>query len=80
LTNYTILFRAKAIIVYDYLQPELQRSIVLEGGDPAMRRYTYPEGVNTNFARKCYLGIMNEVKKPPYIRRFKVTDLLKRRY
>jgi hypothetical protein len=66
--------------IYEYLQPEFRRSIVWEDGDPPKYRYTYPEGVITKFAKECYWEIMNEVRSPPYVRRFQVTKWLKLRY
>jgi hypothetical protein len=66
--------------IYEYLQPEFQRSIVWGEGDPPKYQYTYPEGLNSNFARECYWELMNEVRNPPYVRRFEVTKWLKLRY
>lgn len=66
--------------IYEYLQPEFRRSIIWEGGDPPKYRYTYPKGVTTKFAKECYWEIMNEVRSPPYVRRFQVTKWLKLRY
>lgn len=66
--------------IYDYLQPEFQRSIVWDKDNPPMYRYTYPEGVSTKLAQECYWGLMNEVRRQPYMRRFQVTRWLKLRY
>jgi hypothetical protein len=66
--------------IYEYLQPEFRRSIVWEGGNPPMYRYTYPNGVAHNFAKQCYWDLMNEVAEQPYVRRFEVTKWLKLRY
>jgi len=66
--------------IFDYLQPELQRSIVWESSDPPKYHYTYPEGAESEFAKTCYWELMNEVRKEPYMRRFKVTKWLKMRY
>ena len=66
--------------IYEYLQPEFQRSIVWEGGDPPKYRYTYPDEVAAQFAKDCYWDLMNEVRSPPYVRRFHVTKWLKLRY
>ena len=66
--------------IYHYLKPEHSRSIVWEGGDPPRYRYTYPNGVNTNFAKTCYWDLMNEVRSPPYMRRFQVPEWLKKEY
>lgn len=66
--------------IYEYLQPEFQRSIVWEGGNPPMYRYSYPEGINSGFAKTCYWELMNEIRREPYMRKFKVTKWLKQRY
>jgi len=66
--------------IYDYLQPELNKSIVWEGGSPPKYRYTYPPGIQSGFAKACYWELMNEVSREPYMRKFKVTKWLKRRY
>ncbi|MBE0533575.1 MAG: hypothetical protein IH626_22355 [Rhodospirillales bacterium] len=66
--------------IYTYLQPEFSRSIVMDGGNPPKYHYTYPDGVVTAFGKDCYWSLMNEVMREPYMRRFKVTELLKNRY
>jgi hypothetical protein len=66
--------------IYGYLRPEYSRSIVWEGGDPPRYRFTYPNGISSNFAKECYWGLMNEVHRPPYMRRFQVTEWLKKQY
>ena len=68
--------------IYDYLQPELNKSIVWEDGDvtPPRYRYTYPEEIQSEFAKACYWELMNEVKSKPFMRKFKVTKWLKLRY
>ena len=40
--------------IYEYLQPELKRSTVWEGGDPPKYRYTYPPDLVVPFAQECY--------------------------
>ena len=66
--------------IYEYLQPEFQRSIVWEAGDPPMYRFTYPATVVSGFGRQCYWNLLNEVRNPPYVRKFEVTKWLKLRY
>ena len=66
--------------IYEYLQPEFERSIVWESGNPPMYRYTYAEGINSGFAKICYWELMNEVRREPCMRKFKVTKWLKQRY
>jgi hypothetical protein len=65
---------------HEYLQPEFQRSIVWESHDPPKYRYTCPREVVAPFAKGCYWDLMNEVRSPPYMRRFKVAKWLKLRY
>ena len=66
--------------IYDYLQPEFNKSIVWEGGDPPKYHYTHPKEIQSEFAKACYWDLMNEVRSKPYMRRFKVTKYLKLRY
>lgn len=65
--------------IYKYLRPEFERSIVRESGDPKYH-YTYPDGIESAFAKECYWDLMNEIKSKPYMRRFEVTKSLKKRY
>lgn len=66
--------------IYDYLQPEFNKSIVREGGDRPKWHYTYPKEIQSEFAKACYDELMNEVLRKPYMRKFKVTKWLKLRY
>jgi len=66
--------------IYDYLQPEFNKSIVWEGGDPPKYHYTYPKEIQSEFAKACYWELMNEVRSKPYMRKFKVNKWLKLRY
>lgn len=66
--------------IYEYLQPEFHRSIVWESHSPPKYRYTYPDDILSRFAKECYWELMNEVRTPPYMRRFQVTKWLKLRY
>jgi len=66
--------------IYDYLQPEFDKSIVREGGDSLMYQYTYPEKIQDKFAKACYWELMNEVRSKTCMKRFKVTRYLKLRY
>jgi hypothetical protein len=66
--------------IYDYLQLEFNRSIVWESQDPPSYRYTYPKDLATAFAQSCYWELMNEVRMPPFVRRFQVTKYLKQKY
>lgn len=66
--------------IYEYLQPEFRRSIVWEGGDPAKYHYTPPAEIQNSYALDCYWSLLNEVRSPPFVRRFQVTRWLKLRY
>jgi hypothetical protein len=66
--------------IYEYLQPEFKRSIVWKSREPPNYGYTYPKDVTAEFAKRCYWDLMNEVRSPPYVRRFQVTRWLKLRY
>lgn len=66
--------------IYEYLQPEMRRSIISDGGGPPTCSYRYPDEVQVQFARNCYWSLMNEIRTAPYMRRFRVTKRLKLRY
>jgi hypothetical protein len=66
--------------IYDYLQPQFNKSIVREEPPSLKYRYTYPKGIQSEFVKSCYWELMNEVKTKPFIRRFKVNKWLKLRY
>lgn len=66
--------------IYEYLQPEFRRSIVWESREPPKYRYTFPAGVTSSLAQSYYWDLMNDVRSPPYVRRFQVTKWLKLRY
>ncbi|PKP57358.1 hypothetical protein CVT91_10810 [Candidatus Atribacteria bacterium HGW-Atribacteria-1] len=67
--------------IYEYLQPELYRSIVYEDNKhPKKYHCTHPTEINNNFARNCYWNLMNKVQSKPYMRKFRVTRYLKMRY
>lgn len=66
--------------IHDYLAPEFYRSIVWEGGDPPIYRFTYPPGVASRFGQDTYWALMNLVRSKPYMRRFEVSKWQKLRY
>jgi hypothetical protein len=66
--------------IHEYLEPEFSRSMVRENGDPPRYRYTYPREVTNEFAKRCYWDLMNAIRSGPFLKRFKVIRLLKRRY
>ena len=66
--------------IYEYLQPEFQRSIAWHRDNPRRYRFTYSAAITHKFAKQCYRDLMNEVCTEPYVRRFEVTKWLKLRY
>ncbi|MDP1947730.1 MAG: hypothetical protein Q8L77_09545 [Nitrospirota bacterium] len=66
--------------IQEYLQPELKRSMVYEDCTSPRYRYTYPNGVKTEFVKHCYQTLMNDIRTTPYIKRFKTYKILTRRY
>jgi len=66
--------------IQEYLQPEFKRSIVYEDCTPPRYRYTYPNGVKTEFVKHCYQTLMNDIRTTPYMKRFKTHKILTRRY
>ena len=66
--------------IYEYLQPEFQRSIVFENNEhPRRYHYTYPNEIKNSFAKNCYWDLMNEIRSKPDINKFQVTRYLKMR-
>jgi hypothetical protein len=63
--------------IYEYLKPEFDHSIVYEGGNPPMYRFTYPKGIINKFAKNCYWDLMNEIRSRPYMPKFQVPDWIK---
>ena len=66
--------------IYEYLQPERRRSIVIDSENATRYRYTYPPSITTSFSKDCYRGLMDDVQSRPYMRKFTVTRFLKLRY
>lgn len=66
--------------IHAYLQPQYARSYV-PGKDPSSPyNYTYPAGVTSPFARECFWELMNGVRSGPLFPRFKVHEVMRRRY
>ena len=66
--------------IQEYLQPEFKRSIVYEGGTSPRYWYTYPPDIKTEFVKHCYWALMSDIRKTPYMKRFKTYKILTRRY
>jgi len=64
--------------IYDYMRPEFSRSFTRIEGDAYGRyEYKYPSNLTAEFAKECYWNLMNDVRSTPYVRRFKVPEVLK---
>jgi len=66
--------------IHEYLYPEFTRSFERIEGYHPMYKYSYPNGVSDDFIKTCYWDLMNEVRSGPYLQKFCVTPLLKKRY
>jgi hypothetical protein len=69
--------------IYDYLQPEFQRSWhPIVGATPQFPIYSYrvPTEIMEPVAHSMYWDAMNRSRSKPYVQRFIVTESLKRRY
>lgn len=62
--------------VHDYLRPEFERSMVRHS-DGIGYHYTYPLGIQSEYAQTCYWGLMNWIRSRPFLHRFKVRDVWK---
>jgi len=65
--------------IHEYLLPEFLNSIVREKNS-IYHSYTYPQGLNSNFAKDCYWELMNVIRGKPIVRKFKVSRYFKLRY
>lgn len=69
--------------IFDYLQPEFRRSWhPTEKATPDFPMYGYrvPADITEPIAQAMYWDIMNRVRSKPWVHRFIVSDILKRRY
>jgi hypothetical protein len=66
--------------IHDYLTPEYHRSHTPLGGEPPAYRYQYPADVQNRFAQQRYWGLMNDIRRGPYLPRFETDPFLKLRY
>jgi hypothetical protein len=64
--------------IYRYLLPEFQRSYTPRADGPY--RYVYPAGCEHEFGRSAYWGLMNWVRRKPYIPEFSVPLSFKTEY
>ena len=66
--------------IYEYLQPEFQRSYTQDDPRSIYYRFDPPQDCITPMATSMYWELMNSVRAKPYMPRFEVTPYLKRRY
>lgn len=66
--------------IQTYLLPEFDRAYIKDPSDRFRYSYNYPENINDDFARSCYWGLMNSVRREPSFKKFKSTKWLKLRY
>jgi hypothetical protein len=64
--------------VHDYLCPEYLRAKVQDVSDPIKHRC--PEDVSNDYAKSCYWGLMNMVRRKPYMERFIANSSFKEGY
>ena len=68
--------------IYEYLIPEYDKSKVMGEeilGCPSWK-FTYPDKVESDYAKKCYRELMEATTNEPFIRKFKTTKYLKMRH
>jgi hypothetical protein len=66
--------------IYLYLRPEFKRSFRRTPGDRWRYEFVYPNGLQVDFARRCYWNLMNHIRSEPYMQPFQTTKWLKLRY
>jgi len=66
--------------VQRYLMPEFNRAYKKDSSDRLCYSYEYPEKIKDSFARSCYWGLMNSIRREPNFKKFKSTKWLKLRY
>jgi hypothetical protein len=66
--------------IYSYIYPEYVRSSYQEGLDPVVTKFSFPNGVESEFGKQCYWGLMVDIRRKPYVKQFQVTEWLKKRY
>ncbi len=70
--------------IHTYLEPEYRRSIYWPepkiDGPPNRYCFDVPESIKSDYASDSYWELMNKVRRKPFVRRFTVTEWLKKRY
>ena len=69
--------------IFHYLQPKFARSYHLtEDATPDFHDYSYhvPEAINQPISRAMYWDVMNRVRQKPWMPRFVINEVQKRRY
>lgn len=65
--------------IFEYLHPVYRSCFRQKRGEIAYS-YVIPTEIEQPLARAMFWDLMNAVRTPPYFRRFKATEILKRRY
>lgn len=68
--------------IKEYLENQYKKSSFIEylNSDFTITKYHYPKNLKSQFEIYSYNNLMNKTKKEPYIEKFKVTEILKKRY
>lgn len=67
--------------IYFYLKPEFNKSIERSNDDLIGYRYRAPDDISSSkYAKDCYWELMNQVRSPPYMRKFVVSENFKSEY
>lgn len=66
--------------IYYYLRTTYKTALVQIDRDPLAYRYNYPNEIVSQFGQDCFWDLMNKVRSPPYVPRFKVPDHLSDKY
>lgn len=66
--------------IHTYLKPEFDKSFHRTDDELIGYSYHVPAEIDNDYAKDCYWELMDELRKVPYMRRFRVSDSLKSEY
>lgn len=66
--------------IHDYLIPEFENSNKKIITEKVYYTYSFPKGVVSEIGKSCYWELMNDIRNKPYVNRFVVPEILKKRY
>ncbi|MCD4751455.1 MAG: hypothetical protein K8R40_00095 [Anaerolineaceae bacterium] len=66
--------------IHAYLKPEFCRSFYWTDDEFLLYRYKVPDNIKSPYALNSYWELMNELRNDPYIRKFVISETLKKRY